>query len=93
MTVIRTHLSANGHFVVLLPYSRIRYFEKLAEQSNFYLEEKVLMRQTPSHNFFRAVLFFGNSKEALKTTELIIKREGNYSEEFIQLMEEYYLRL
>ncbi|MDB5199295.1 MAG: methyltransferase [Chitinophagaceae bacterium] len=94
IAVIKKHLTKTGYFALLLPYQRIKYFEELAEENNFFLREKLLIRQTPSHNFFRGILFFGNNKEAIKINELIIKNDdGNYTEAFTDLLKEYYLKL
>jgi tRNA1Val (adenine37-N6)-methyltransferase len=92
ITIIKTHLAAKGYFAILLPYHRIKYFENLAEENKFFSQEKLLIRQTPSHNFFRGILFFSNSKTDIKTNELTIKNnDGNYTEEFTALLKDYYL--
>ncbi len=94
ITTIEKYISDTGIFSVLLPYQRIKFFEDLAEEKKFFLQEKLLIRQTPSHNFFRGILFFSNSKTDTKTNDLIIKSaEGNYTNEFTELMKEYYLKL
>ncbi|MDB5222805.1 MAG: methyltransferase [Chitinophagaceae bacterium] len=94
IAVVKKHLTKTGYFALLLPYHRIKYFEELAEENNFFLREKLLIRQTPSHNFFRGILFFGNNKETIKINELIIKNDdGNYTEAFTDLLKEYYLKL
>lgn len=93
ITIIKKHLSASGYFAILLPYHRIKYFEKSAEENNFFLHEKLLIRQTPSHNFFRGILFFGNSKHEIKTNDLVIKNENGYTKEFTKLLKDYYLQL
>ena len=94
ITIIKKNIYADGYFAILLSYHRIEYLESLAEKNNLFLQEKLLIKQTPSHNFFRGVLFFGNIKTASTINELIIKNEeDNYTEEFMQLMKEYYLNL
>lgn len=92
--VIKTHLTTTGYFAVLLPYHRIKYFEDLAEVNNFFLLEKLLIRQTPSHNFFRGILFLSSIKTDIRTTELTIKNnEGTYTQNFTDLLKDYYLKL
>ena len=94
ITLIAAHLALNGHFAILLPYQRVTYFEGLAEQNGFYCSEKLLVRQTPAHNFFRGILFFGIADAPATTQELSIKdNEGNYSAEFTMLLKDYYLNL
>ncbi|HEY8690795.1 MAG TPA: methyltransferase [Chitinophagaceae bacterium] len=93
ITIIKTHLSATGYFAVLLPYQRIKYFEEQAEENNLFIHEKLLVRQTPAHNFFRGILFFGNNKTAVETNELSIKNGEGYTKEFTELLKDYYLKL
>jgi len=92
--VIKIHLLPTGIFAILLPYHRILYFEKVAEENNLFLQEKIIIRQTPNHNFFRGILFFTFCKTEVKKTELNIKLDdGKYTDEFIKLMKDYYLKL
>lgn len=94
ISIVKKYLSNTGYFAILLPYQRIQYFEDMAEENNLFLQQKLLIRQTPLHNFFRGILFWGNNKCDQQTNEFIIKNEeGNYSNEFIELMKEYYLKL
>jgi tRNA1Val (adenine37-N6)-methyltransferase len=92
---IDKNLKASGSFGVLLPYHRAEEFERLALQNNFFLMEKLLIKQTPAHDYFRAVLHFSRSNEnILSSFELTIQNEkGNYTEEFVELMKDYYLYL
>jgi tRNA1Val (adenine37-N6)-methyltransferase len=92
--VIRNNLAVTGCFAILLPYYRIQYFENIAAKNNFILTEKILVRQTSLHNFFRGILFFSNAKSDIVIKEVSIKgNSGNYTQEFIGLLKEYYLKL
>ena len=91
--IVKNHLSAIGYFAILLPYNRIKYFEDVAKENNLFVHEKLLIRQTPSHNFFRGVLFFSNDKSDSQTTEFIIKNNDIYTEAFTVLLRDYYLKL
>ena len=92
--IIKTHHAETGSFSVLLPYHRVKYFEDLAEENKFFLKEKLLIRQTPTHNVFRGILLFGSERLSSSTNELIIKNEeGNYTGEFKELLKDYYLQL
>ncbi len=87
-------LTADGFFAVLLPYHRSNYFEEECLKLNFYLSKKILVKQTPKHNYFRTILFFLRNKSAIQPIELIIKNEGgNYTTKFIELLKDYYLYL
>jgi tRNA1Val (adenine37-N6)-methyltransferase len=91
---IATHLSEDGLFAILLPCHRSIYFEKESSKLNFYLTKKIVVKQTPTHNYFRAMLIFSRNKSATTTGEIIIKNEErNYSTEFIEMLKDYYLYL
>ena len=90
---VKKNLSATGYFAILLPYHRIKYFEELAEESIFFLHQKLLIRQTLTHNFFRGILLFGNCKTDVKINELTIKNGESYTQEFTELLKDYYLSL
>jgi tRNA1Val (adenine37-N6)-methyltransferase len=92
---IGINLKPSGSFGILLPYHRMDYFEKLAAGHDFHLREMLLVRQSPRHDYFRAILHFGRSKEnVVPSAELCIKNEeGEYSKEFAELMKDYYLYL
>ena len=91
---IKTHLTSTGKFAVLLPYHRSDYFEKLAGEYPFYIEEKLSIKQTPQHSFFRTMLLFSATKTQTATKEIIIKDGFNdYSTAFKDLLKDYYLYL
>ncbi len=91
--VIKRNLHSAGNFAVLLPYHRINYFEDIAYQNHFFCQEKLLIKQTYKHDYFRGILWFSQTRIKQTTNELIIKNNENYSEEFILLMKDYYLNL
>jgi len=95
LTSIDENLSSQGSFGILLPYHRVPYFEDLAKSRHFHLREKLLVRQTPRHDHFRAVLHFSRIKENfIPETELSIHNDqGQYTDDFVELMREYYLKL
>lgn len=100
LDVIETNLKPAGSFGILLPYRRMDYFEKLAAGRKFYLLDKLLVRQTPRHEPFRAILHFSRIQgprgieQHISATTLIIKDEaGRYTEDFVELLKDYYLYL
>jgi len=95
LTVIDTNLAIGGSFGILLPYHRVDYFCELAAGSGFYLQETLLVRQTPQHDFFRGILHFSRHRgNFVPAAELCIKNAaGVYTEEFVELMKDYYLYL
>ena len=96
LEIIDSNLSPEGVFGVLLPYHRSAWFEEQARSVHgFSLREKLLVRQTPRHDFFRSVLCFSRRREGfVPTTELTIQdNKGAYTEDFTELMQDYYLYL
>ncbi|MBC7650978.1 MAG: methyltransferase [Deinococcales bacterium] len=86
-------LAANGQFAILLPYHRVSYFINLTTTYGFVLHQQVLVKQTPKHTYFRAMLLFGFTQKTMVETEIIIKTEDAYSEDFKILLKDYYLQL
>ena len=95
VTAIDNNLQSYGGFAILLSYHRWDYFDKLAGKKGFHLTEKLFVKQSPKHNYFRAILHYSRSRENfIPEFELMIQQEnGNNSVEFIELMKDYYLKL
>lgn len=96
LAAIDANLTPEGSFGILLPYHRSAWFEEQARtRYGFSLCEKLLVRQTPRHDFFRSILYFSRHAESFApTTELTIQNsEGVYSADFTELMRDYYLYL
>ena len=90
---IKINLSPNGKFAILLPYHRTESFIQLAAKHFFYVEEKVMVKQTDKHDYFRSMLLFGKEIVSIKLQEIIIKQNDTYSNEFKNLLSDYYLHL
>jgi tRNA1Val (adenine37-N6)-methyltransferase len=94
LVAITKFLKEDGSFAVLLPYHRTEQFINLATHCSFHLIEKVLIKQTPKHHYFRSILLFSKESTHTKESEIIIQNdEGKYTEEFVQLLKDYYLYL
>ena len=94
LRVIDEHLSPLGYFAVLLPYQRVDYFITIAAAANYSLQEKLLIRHTESHPFFRGILFFSFAATKTISNQLCIKDlKGNYTQAFTALLKDYYLHL
>ena len=92
VVAIKKYLSPTGKFAVLLPYHRTHYFLQLA--TDFFVVEKVLVKQTPKHNYFRSMLLFSTQPTTMTEKEIIIQLEKDkYSIEFIELLKNYYFYL
>lgn len=94
LQIVKKMLSQQGIFAILLPFHRKDYFEKLAAREQLFLQEYFLIKQTPEHPFFRAVLFLG--KEQVVAAETVITIQGDdrkYTPDFCTLLKDYYLYL
>lgn len=90
---IKNKISEEGKLAILLPYHRIEHFENIAAEHNFYLEEKLLVKQSPKHFFFRGILLFGKQMVQANFSEITIKNEGGlYTSCFSELLKDYYLK-
>lgn len=93
LEAIDRNISKDGSFSVLLPYHRVEYFEKISKQKDFFPVQKMLVRQTEKHSFFRGMLTFSRNYRECTTEEMSIKINNGYSPEFIDLLKDYYLYL
>ena len=89
--VVKRNLQKDGKFAVLLPIHRSAYFEQLAKENGLFLEQKVLVRQTDKHDYFRAMQLFGRTEVSTAESELSIKVNGEYTDEFVEILRDYYL--
>lgn len=94
LTAVNKHLTEEGCFAVLLPYRRNDYFAQLATGHGYFLREKILVKQTPQHNYFRSILLFSRQPANTVQKEIIVTaKEGAYTPEFTTLLKDYYLNL
>ncbi len=94
LTAAQKYLNDDGVFTILLPIHRIDHCIETAAKIGLFITEKILMKQTPDHPFFRGILFFGRQTVEGITTTIVIKDEaGNYSAAFTELLKDYYLNL
>lgn len=94
VTVIVGLLNENGMFTVLLPWQRTLVFENIASQRSLFVKEKVEVKQTASHNYFRTILLLQKHPTVVLRNEVTIKNNYvDYSDEFKYLLKGYYLYL
>lgn len=91
---IKRLLKENGTAYILIPFHRINYLEKLASDNGFFINEKLLVKQSVDHGYFRSLLMLSNQPGAVHTKELAIHdAQKLYSDEFTALLKDYYLKL
>jgi tRNA1Val (adenine37-N6)-methyltransferase len=91
IVVVDQILKPTGSLSILLPFHRSDYFKKLAFEFGFSPQEETTIRQTEHHLPFRIMAIYSrNSPKPAVHSEIIIKNDGNYSEEFSLLLKDYY---
>lgn len=91
--IIKNQLTPNGEFGILLPYSRLAEIEEISSLNGFYLKEKILVKQTPNHPYFRVILHFSKQYSSCVSETIIIKENNEYTLVFIELLKDFYLKL
>jgi tRNA1Val (adenine37-N6)-methyltransferase len=93
LEIIAVSLKPGGRFFLLLPYKRHEQIMKLFHQKKIFLSQKILVRQSCDHAYFRFMIEGCFEKPAdSKTNELAIKSKSNdYTREFTTLLKDYYL--
>jgi tRNA1Val (adenine37-N6)-methyltransferase len=93
--VIDVNIMDDGSFGVLLPFHRVDYFEEMCGRYGFHLQEKLLVRQSPVHPYFRGLMHFSRAPvSTVVSHELVIHdTSSNYTPEFTALLKDYYLYL
>ena len=87
-------LEQNGLFAVLLPFEAQEEFIEIALQQKIFVTTIINIQQTFSHSFFRTVLVFSFHKTEITQQFIAIKNnENQYTEQFIDLLKDYYLNL
>ena len=94
LKAVKTLLKSDGLFAVLLPFHRIQEFVAEAFALDIFLQEKMLLRHTLKHPYFRGILIFSTIDTEIVTREFTIKNmDDQYTNEFIDLLKDYYLYL
>ena len=90
---IKKNLAVSSYAAVLLPFHRTAYIETLLERQSLFIIEKMQVRQSVSHGFFRTMIFITNTKgDSSEVKEMSIHDENrNYTEAFGKLLSRYYL--
>jgi tRNA1Val (adenine37-N6)-methyltransferase len=93
LMIIKKNLSPHGFFSLLLPFKRNVEAKKLLR--NFLVLQMILIKQTPAHNYSRTILLGcqKNEKETMIDEILICDDQNQYTNEFKNLLKDYYLHL
>lgn len=96
LEVILRHLSADGSFGILLPTDHSVVFEEMAIRKGFATIDRLMVKQSPSHGYFRTILHMQKQhfhKEEKMHEMTIRESDGMYSEAFRSMMRPYYLSI
>ena len=92
ITFISKHLKSDGAGALLIPYNRLEYLKLLFNKCDFHINHLTLVKQTGKHPYFRAMLLFSKNKVIRDDDEIIIHEDDRkYTQEFINLLKDYYL--
>lgn len=92
---IKTHLTLNGLFFLLLPATRMNETDEILKKEGLCLQKRLLVKQTPKHSPFRIMIKGGmNEAETIDESTMCIKNEKDrYTEDFVAFLKDYYLHL
>ncbi|PKK37017.1 hypothetical protein BWI96_09060 [Siphonobacter sp. SORGH_AS_0500] len=91
---VHRHLLPSGRFTVLLPVFETELLSKELAPLNFYLQEQLVLKNSPAKAPFRLVSTFSKSqnRKEIPTETLCIRNEADeYTPEFVNLLKDYYL--
>lgn len=94
LNVGKKWLTPQGSFYILIPFHRLQYVIDNAAQLQLYASTILLIKQTPNHPYFRAIVTLTPQTVLTQTQALLIKEtDGTYSNDVIALLKDYYLYL
>ena len=97
LAIIKRYLTRDGLFFLLLPYKRNEEIKKLFKDQQLHISKMILARQSLKHDYFRIMIKGSLYMEANKETEFdelsIWNEKQEYTDEFVNLLKDYYLHL
>jgi len=94
ISFVDKNLSDKGFAALILPFHRKKNIEKLIKDFSFSIVAQTLVKQSACHNHFRTMILFSKQSALQQENEINIYEERNmYSDNFLQLLKEYYLHL
>jgi len=97
LAAIKENLNPGGLFFLLLPFKRDEEIRELVYQNKMQLKHITLVRQSVDHDFFRIMIMGTIVEDVYSEAEYdeisIWDEHQQYTEEFVQLLKDYYLYL
>lgn len=89
---VKNNIAENGFATILLPYTLVKKFENTLLTKQLFIDEICNVAHSPLHPFFRSMLLISCNKRKLKENSFSIKNTNNeYSKEFKELLNDFYL--
>jgi tRNA1Val (adenine37-N6)-methyltransferase len=96
LNIIKSNSKPDGNFFLLLPYKRNEEIKKLLKHHQLHISKMIFVRQSVKHDYFR-IFLKGNLSITEKETEFdemsIWDEQQQYTNEFVDLLKDYYLHL
>ncbi|MDC1372228.1 methyltransferase [Flavobacteriaceae bacterium] len=87
-------LSKSGFFSTIIPFKEESTFISLAQQNSLFLNRICRVKGNQSSEIKRCLLTFSFNKKETKETNLIIeKSRHNYTKEYVELTNSFYLKM
>lgn len=87
-------LSEQGKFVVIIPFKEEERFINISQKINLFPNQILRIRGNTNSPIVRSLIEFSFEKSELKTNELTIEKERhNYTEDYINLTKDFYLKM
>ena len=97
LNILKKNLSSDGFFYLLLPFKRNEEIKKILLKQNLFVSEIVFVRQSLRHGYFRMIirgkLKDENQSETIIDEISILNDQRQYTDEFKELLKDYYLNL
>ena len=87
-------LSKNGSFAVVVPFKEEQNFVDLANQQHLFLNSVCRVQGNPSSEIKRSLLAFSFIQTEIKEEHLVIETSRhNYTDEYINLTKDFYIKM
>jgi tRNA1Val (adenine37-N6)-methyltransferase len=93
LEAVKHFLLPDGRFVVLLPAYEAELLREEAIEYQLYTSVIVKIKDNEQAKVLREITVFGYELDIPTVTEFVIKRDEKYTEEFVELLKDYYLYL
>ena len=87
-------LSENGIFSVIIPFPRKEEFINIALENHLFLSRICNVKGTANSPVKRILMEFNNSQDTILEENLVIEKErNNYTDKYIDLCKDFYLKM